>query len=149
MTNATSESFYDLSRQAAGILASGWSEAASTYSTWLASAVGQLASESQKFEMAAKQLGSAFDTASANATAWADAAKAAGDTGIAKIMEKYAEKFAEKAGSLQDGITDAKSAIGKLADEASSAMRHADGVMGGATGRMLGPVFDAAQMLDI
>ncbi|MET3459277.1 calcium-binding protein, partial [Variovorax atrisoli] len=142
-------SYFESTKQAAGILASGWSEAAKGYSQWLASESAlRTVSESEKYQRAVGDLSEALRTAQHNAQQWADAARAAGNSGVGEIMDKYAGKFADRANALQNGISDAKGALNGLADEASAALRHADGVFGGATGRMLGPMFDAAQMVE-
>jgi hypothetical protein len=140
--------FIDTVTQASSQLASGWSEAASRYTNWVTSQQAiRLVSESEKYNKFAAELGAGFQQATTNARIWEQAARDAGNTGIANIMQKYADNFASKAANLLDQGLDARATLNGIATEAKLAAQQAGDIFGGNLGRFIGPAFDAAQMI--
>ncbi|MEO8122096.1 MAG: hypothetical protein ABI606_22570, partial [Rhodoferax sp.] len=149
MANSVTQTQYiETVTQAASQLASGWSEAATRYANWIATEQSiRVVSETEKYNKLASELGTAFQQATHNAEVWADAARSAGNTGIANIMQKYRDGFASKAASLLAADGDARMALNGIALEAKSTMQQAGDMFGGNFGRYLGPAFDASAMM--
>ena len=144
----TQTQYIETVTQAASQLASGWSEAATRYASWIATAQAvRVISETEKYNKFASELGTAFQQATHNAEVWADAARSAGNTGTANIMQKYATSFGDTAAVLSNATGGARAALSGIALEAKSMMQQAGDMFGGNFGRYLGPAFDASAMM--
>ncbi|MDP3223822.1 MAG: hypothetical protein Q8M96_11875, partial [Rubrivivax sp.] len=129
------------------LLASGWSEAAQTFADRVAQEGGQQAVAMQRqYEILAGDLGEKFRTAANTADDWAQAARASNNEAVARVYDRYAQNYYEKANNLLDTMVDKKAALDGLAREAKAAASLGDQMLGGSFGRALGPAFDAAQM---
>lgn len=101
MTATTFEQFAGAINETAGWVASGVSAAAEEFSAWIAEESAQrVITETEKFNKLAETLGTEFRSIADRATTWAQAARTAGSSGIADIMDKYAARFASQADSL-------------------------------------------------
>jgi hypothetical protein len=87
--------------QTTSALASGLSEAASRYAEWIRQeSLTRIVSAEEGVSRLISELRPAYQTAADNARIWSDAANAAGDTGIGRIMDRYAQNFADRAANL-------------------------------------------------
>jgi hypothetical protein len=132
--------------QQASALASAWSEAATQYADWFReqAAVREVA-ESERAERMVKELGRAYDDLAGRARQWADAAS---DTGIGRIIKKYADYYGAQAASLADEAASVEKRAAAIIAEARQGVVAAENVWGGGYGRAVGPAFDMAQMVD-
>ncbi len=93
--------FLNATKDAGYAVASGWSEAANQYVAWFKEeSKNRVVSETEKFNRLSTDLGTGLRNAEANTAIWAQAARDAGKTGIADIMDKYARNFAAQADTL-------------------------------------------------
>jgi hypothetical protein len=134
--------------QVSSSIASGWSEAATRYATWITTEqASRVVSATEQYERFAEELRPAYQRAADNARTWADAARSAGNTGIANIMQRYATSFGDTAAVLSTAGGKAYAVLNGIAADARYAVEQADRLFGGDFGRKLGPAFDAAQMV--
>lgn len=128
----TQPEFLEATNATASQMASAWSEAAKGYGAWITlEQTSRVVSETEKFNRFAAELGKGFRDAAASATAWAQAARDAGRTGIADIMDKYGAKSAEKADRLLNQMMDQKENLNLIAAEARDAMAQGERAFGG------------------
>ena len=130
-----------------------WSGFGGAYLSGLSSGYQELATRSfDLVDTAAKRAQAIVDThrvAVESATAWArsfrDAAVANGENGIARVMDKWADKFAEKARQLADPIRTAEQKLADLTGEVLRDTAKADRLLPGLgqAGKVaLGPIAD-------
>ncbi|WP_234106995.1 hypothetical protein, partial [Streptomyces venezuelae] len=96
----------------------------------------------------ASEIGGAFEEASRKASIWAKAAADSGQGGVAKIIQRYAEKYAFQAEGLLSDLGNAKANLNALAAEIRTVSRTTSEAIGGGFGRAIGPAFDAYAMMD-
>jgi hypothetical protein len=149
MSTTTLLQFNNTTSQASAILASAWSQAATNYVQWeTQSQAGIVSTAQQKFDRLATELGQQTELAARNANTWQQAARDAGNTGIADIMQKYADKFSNQASDLLNQSVDAKVRLDTVTQNAKVAIDQASDLFKGDLGKAVGPAFDAYQMAD-
>jgi hypothetical protein len=147
-TTITQAQFITTTTQAASSLASGWSEAANRYVGWVTTQEAtRVVTATERFNQFASDLGRGYQTAAQNANTWAQAAINAGDTGVGRIMQRYADNLATQASNLLNQAVDGRIRLDGIANEAKNAATRAGDVFGGNLGRVIGPAFDAAQLI--
>lgn len=144
----TYKDYIDAINTAISANASGLTEAATRYSSWVAAQEAtRVVTETEKFNRFAADLGTGFRNAAELATTWGNAARDAGKTGIAAIMDKYGVKYAQQADAFLNGMLDQKANLDLLIAEARTTTESAERALGGTFGHSIGPAFDAAQMI--
>lgn len=135
-------------QQMSSQLASGWSEAGSRFAQQVALEGGRHVAEiTRQHEILAAELGAGFRNAANTAQEWAQAARASNHEGAARVYDKFAERYYQKANDLLEPILGSKAALDGVAREARNAAQDAEKAFGGKLGRVLGPAFDAGQMI--
>jgi hypothetical protein len=149
MSTITLSQFTSTTTQASAVLASAWSQAAANYSQWVTETQqGIQSTAQQKFDKLATELGQKTELAARNADTWQQAARDAGNTGIADLMQKYSDKFSSQARDLLNQQVDAKVRLDAVAQQTKTAINQASDLFKGNLGTAIGPAFDAYQMAD-
>lgn len=139
----TQTQYVETITQASSSIASGLSEAATRYSSWIATEqASRVVSETEKYNRFAAELRTGYQQAANNAAIWANASRSAGDTGIANIMQRYATSFGDTAAVLSTAGNNAQAALNGIALDAKYAVQQADSLFGGNFAQKLGPAFD-------
>ena len=149
MSTVTLQQFTSTTKEASALLASAWSQAATEYTQWVTQTQeGIKSTAQQKFDKLATALGQKTELAVRNANTWQQAARDAGNTGIADVMQKYADKFSSQASNLLNQQVDARMRLDSVTQQARNAIDQASDLFKGNLGRAIGPAFDALQMTE-
>jgi len=146
--------FYKMVREIGGITASAWTEGAKIYTAEaerILQQTGQtILTEQQRYDIFVKSQALPFDIASRNAQLYADAARAAGKTGIADVMSRVAQKFAVDAANIAGATIDSRAWLNAEIAKANTAIAAANktiGEAGGIAGKAFGPIVDGMSMV--